>query len=318
MQLFSTTFPLFCFLIGGFLAKRCFKLSNAVSEGFNKLTYYVGMPAMIFRGIATFDFADTFRPDMVLHNLTVTGILFILVFGLSFLIRRKQTRGAFHLSAFRSNIGYIGLPVVQGFYGEEAMSRAAVINGFDSPYCVFLSIFSLSVFRMLQSEEKNGESGRKLLAKKLLSFLYNPFLIATVLGLLASYFGFDAMKVPVFSDLVEMCASLALPLALISIGFSISLPAVRHNLGALSAVCAIRLILAPTLGYLLGRFVFGFTGSELAFTSLLCGTPVSVSSFVLASEMDADSEFSASAIGISTLLSLFTLTILQFGLSAIT
>lgn len=317
MQLFSTTIPLFCFLIGGFLAKRFFRLPEAAAQGFNKLAYYVGMPAMIFKGIASFDFTDTFRPDMVAHNLCVTGLLFVLVFGLSFLVKRKQTRGAFHLSAFRSNIGYIGLPVVDGFYGEEAMSRAAVINGFDSPYCVFLSVFSLSVFRALQGGGGQTD-GRALLKQKLLSFLYNPFLIATVLGLLVSYFRIPVLSVPVFSELVEMCASLALPLALISIGTSVSLPAIRKNLAPLIAVCAVRLVAAPALAYLLGRFVFGFVGTELAFTALLCGTPVSVSSFVLAGEMDADREFSASAIGISTLLSLFTLTALQFVLTKLT
>ncbi len=316
MQLISTTVPLFCFLIGGFLVKRFLNLPTSVSNGFNKLAYYVGMPAMIFRGISSFDFTDTFRLDMVAHNLTVTGILFTVVFGLAFAVKRKQTRGAFHLSVFRSNIGYIGLPVVEGFYGEEAMSRAAIINGFDSPYCVFLSIFSLSIFRILQGGAKNQNSG-KLLLKKLLNFLYNPFLIATVLGLLASYFKVPVMQAPIVSDLIEMCASLALPLALISIGTSISLPAIKHSLGALGAVCAIRLVLAPIIGYLLGRFVFGFEGTELAFTSLLCGTPVSVSSYVLAVEMDADHEFSASAIGISTLLSLITLTVLQLILTSI-
>ena len=73
----------------------------------------------------------------------------------------------------------------------------------------------------------------------------------------------------------------------------------------------IRLVLAPALGFCLGRFVFGLAGTDLAIATLLTGTPVSVSSFVLAREMGADKDFSANAIGVSTLLSVLTLSILQ-------
>lgn len=315
MQILQTTIPLFCFLIGGFLAKRFLRLSDSVSGALNKLTYYVGMPAMIFKGIASFEFAATFRLDLVACNLAVTATLFVLVFALAFLLRQKTRRGAFHLSAFRSNIGYIGMPVVQGFYGDAALSQVAVINGFDSPFCVFLSIFSLSVFRSLQGEDGDRAGARRLLAKNLLAFLYNPFLLATVLGLIVSYFRIPVMELPIAADCILMCADIALPLALISIGMSISLPALRHGAAALLSVCAIRLLLAPVIGYLFGRFLFGFAGVDLALTTLLCGTPVSVSSFVLASEMGADKNFSASAIGLSTLLSLITLSLLHLTLT---
>lgn len=311
MALLSVTFPLFCFLIGGMCLRRFARLSEDVIDALSKLTYYVGMPALIFRNIASFDFQSTFRPDMVAHNLLTATILFVLLFGAAFLVKPKTLRGAFHLSGFRANIGYIGLPVVNGFYGEQALSRAAVINGFESPYCVVLSILSLSVFRALQGTPQTGEKSGKLLLKNLIAFLYNPFLIATLLGLVCAYYRLPVATAPVLSELLAMTSAIALPLALLSIGASIRPAALKKGKAALISICAVRLMIAPAIGYVLGRFVFGFAGTDLAMTTLLCGTPVSVSSFVLASELSADKEFSAAAIGVSTLLSLVSLSALQ-------
>ncbi len=309
MEILSVTFPFFCFLVGGMLIKRFYHLSDEVASFVNRLAYYIAMPAMIFQGVSSFEFSESFRLDLVGHNLLTTGILYGVFFGASFLVRPKTRRGAFHLSVFRSNVGYIGIPVVQGFYGDEAVGRVAVVNGFDTPYCIFLSVISLSVFRALDGQSPAGE-GKKLI-RKLLAFFYNPFFLATLFGLCASYFKIPVVGAPVVGDLIRMCASMAMPLALISIGLGISFHSMKRQIPALALICAIRLILAPAFGYLLARNVFALTGTDLAIAVLLTGTPVSVSSFVLAREMGADKEFSANAIGVSTLLSVLTLSLLQ-------
>lgn len=309
MNILSVTLPFFCFLVGGVLLKRFWRLSEEVVSSLSRLTYYIAMPAMIFQGVSSFAFEESFRLDLVGHNLATTGILFCVFFGISILVRPKERRGAFHLSAFRSNIGYIGIPVSRGFYGDQAVGRVAVVNGFDTPFCIFLSVISLSVFRALQGEKGSGTG--KALTKKLIAFFYNPFFLATLLGLLASYFRIPVMDAPVIGDLILLCASMAMPLALLSIGLGISFRSMKRQIPALIAICAIRLILAPALGYVLGRYVFSLSGTDLAIATLLTGTPVSVSSFVLAREMGADKDFSANAIGVSTLVSVLTLTGLQ-------
>ncbi len=312
MSILKITVPIFLFLLVG-VAGRHMGLIGAETRNFlNKLIYYIGMPCLIFKGIASFDFTDTFRIDMVGHNLLTTGIIFTLSFPLAFFVRNRRARGAFHMAAFRANQGYIGLPVLNGFYGTEAVSRAAVINGFDSPYCVFLSIFSLEIFRSLLHPDADRKKAARLLGRKLLDFLRNPFLIATLLGLACSYWRVPVMQVGIISEFLTMAGNIALPLALLSIGCSIELRRVREGAAALTGALLIRLVLAPAVGFALGYFAFGFRGTELGFTTLLTAMPVSVSSYVMAVEMEADDSFMATVIGLSTFASVVTLSVAQF------
>ena len=317
MSILKITVPIFAFLLIGVAGRRIALIGNETKNFLSKLIYYIGMPCLIFKGIASFNFTETFRIDMVGHNLLTTGIVFTLSFFAAFLVRDKHRRGAFHMAAFRANQGYIGLPVVNGFYGEEAVSRAAVINGFDSPYCVFLSIFSLEFFRSMLQKDHDRSKALRLLGSKLLDFLKNPFLIATVLGLACSYYRVPVMDVGIISEFLTMCGNIALPLALISIGCSIELKKAREGAAAIAAACGFRLLVAPLIGFCLGYFLFGFRGMELGFTTILTATPVSVSSYVMAGEMGTDDGFMATVIGVSTFLSVVTISVAQYLLTTL-
>lgn len=317
MEILSVTVPILLLVMAGYLLKVKGRISDDTRTFLSKLVYYFAFPAMTFRSIVSFDFAGTFRIKLVACNLLVTGSISVVTFLLAFLIRERRKRGSFHMGCFRSNQGYMGLPLIQGFYGQQAMSRAAVVNGFDSLLVILLSVFALEIFRGGKPEGKPASGTLGILGKKLAAFAVNPFIVSSVLGLLFSYFNIPVLKIGILDELLKMAGGMALPLALVSIGCSVEIRHLKENLKLIMEVGFIKLILMPVTAFVLAWTAFGFRGVDLGMSVILLATPSSVSSYVMACEMDADGELSAAIIGFTTFASVLTITVIQLLLKAV-
>jgi Predicted permeases len=311
MEILSITVPIFIFLVAGYLMGRKNIITGETKTFLSRFVYYFAFPAMTFRSIVSFDFAGTFRLKLVIANLSVTTIVFVFTFILAFAIRNRFKRGAFNMACFRSNQGYMGLPVVTGFYGTEAMSRAAVINGFDSPLVIILSVFALEIFK---GSKKRDDSRRiaAVIGEKMLSFISNPFIISSFLGLILSYYKVPVLKISILDKFLETASSMALPLSLISVGCSIEVRNLKKDLKLVLGASSIKLLVMPVLALVLGYYFFDLRGADLGMIVILAATSTSVSSYVMSCEMGTDGELNAAIIGFTTLLSALTVTIIQF------
>lgn len=314
MEILAITVPIFIFVAMGYILKQKNIITVDTRTFLSKLVYYFAFPLMVFRSIVSFDFASTFRLNLVAHNITVTCMVFIITFAAAFLIRDRRKRGAYHMSCFRTNQGYMGLPIVNGFYGDEAMSRAAVVNGFDSPVVIILSVLALEVFR--GKSPANGISGSKspggIIGEKLKAFITNPFILSSVFGLALSYFKVPVLQIGIIDQFLSTAGGMALPLALISIGCSIEAVHLKKNIKLVLQAASVKLLAMPAIAFVLAWFVFNFRGVDLGMSVILTAMPSSVSSYVMALEMGADEELSAAIIGITTLVSVVTISLVQY------
>lgn len=305
MEILAVTLPIFIFVAAGYLGRKKGLIGDETKNFLSKTVYYLAMPSLIIRSILSFDFTDTFRLDLVAHNLLVTSIFCVITFVAAFVIKDRRKRGSFNMSCFRSNQGYIGLPLVNGFYGTEAMSKTAVINGFDSPFVVLLSVLTLEIFR------KNKDINKR----KFIAFLTNPLVISAFGSLLLSYFKVPLLDIKVLDEFFKIAGYMALPLALLSIGASIRVSRIRDYLSIILTAASIKLLLMPFVAYILAVSVFKFTGEDLGLSVILTATPTSVSSYIMAVEMDADEELMAGSIGFTTFASVITISVIKFLLS---
>jgi len=135
------------------------------------------------------------------------------------------------------------------------MSRAAVVNGFDSPLAVILSAVALEGLG-----DRRGGSWLKVFLRKLGGLATNPLVISAVGGLLVSYFRVPVLKVGILDELLSLLAATSLPLALLSIGCSIELGSLKKNL---------RLVLAVTA--VMGLLLFILDGALVWLVNLITG-----------------------------------------------
>jgi predicted permease len=101
---------------------------------------------------------------------------------------------------------------------------------------------------------------------------------------------------------------LALPLALLIIGASLSFDMVRSRLKAVLSCGLLKLILLPGIGFALYR-LFNVMPEAYLPGIILLGSPTATVTYVMAREMQGDSEFAVATISLNTLLSAATYTI---------
>jgi malate permease and related proteins len=307
MQVLSITIPIFLIIAAGYILRRKGVITLEIKDFLSRFVYYAAFPALTFRSIVSFDFSRTLNMRLVGANLATTAAMFIMSFAAVLLVRDARKRGALHMGCFRSNQGYLGLPVINGFYGAEAMSRAAVVNGFDSPLAILLSAIALETY----GPGCKGSRFRAFLTK-LAGLAANPIVLSAMLGLLLSCLQVPVLKFGMLDQLLALLGGTSLPLALLSIGCSIEIRSIRNNLRPVLAVIAAKLLLMPLLGFLLSWFVFKLRGTDLGVNVILTAMPSSVSSYIMACEMETDADLMASIIGISTFMSILSISIIQW------
>jgi len=97
--------------------------------------------------------------------------------------------------------------------------------------------------------------------------------------------------------------------ALITLGVQLSQTKVRQSLSRLGWALGLRLLIAPCIAAALVP-VFGFKGQEATIMIVSSSFPTAVNTALIAHEFNADSQFAAAAVFYSTLLSMFTVTLL--------
>ncbi|EDY18979.1 putative permease [Chthoniobacter flavus Ellin428] len=97
--------------------------------------------------------------------------------------------------------------------------------------------------------------------------------------------------------------------ALITLGVQLSQTKVRQSLPRLGWALGLRLLIAPGIAAALVP-IFGFKGQEATIMIVSSSFPTAVNTALIAHEFNADSQFAAAAVFYSTLLSMFTVTLL--------
>lgn len=321
MQILAITIPIFLFVAIGYFSRMKGLINEDTRNFLSRLIYYFTFPALTFRSIVSFDFALTFKLNLVVCNFLVTAIVFLFTFSIAFLIQNNFKRGAFNMSCFRSNQGYMGLPVIDGFYGEQAMSKAAIINGFDTLTVIILSVLSLGIYngtKLSRNSSENGDIKQKLIyilrneGLRFLGFITNPFVLSAFLGLVFAYYKIPVLQVRVLDQFLLMASNVSLPMALVLIGCSVDVKHLKNNLKLVIYTSLIKLLVMPVIAYFLAYYAFHLRGTELGLSVMITAMPSAVSTYVMAAEMNTDAELSATIIGFTTFLSVITISLIQF------
>jgi hypothetical protein len=300
MNIVTTIIPIFAIIILGFFAHSIGFIQAQFLGPANRLVYYMAIPAMIFRSISKASFKSQFNIKVVV----ITCIAVLTVFGFSWLFSfiikiKKKRKGSFIQSSFHGNLGYIGLAVAYYYLGDKGFVRAGIIAGFIMILQNFLAVVTLQSCSADISTKKN----RLNLIWKILG---NPVILSAMAGILFSAAG---IPIPlVIKRILDIISGLALPMALLLIGASLSLRSVRVNLLPALGSSMIKLILLPGIGFAL--YLFLNTGLRNFVPALiLLASPTATITYVMAKELGGDTDFSVTAISISTILSAITFSI---------
>ena len=207
--------------------------------------------------------------------------------------------GTFIQTAFHGNLGYIGLAVAYYFFGNEGFVRASIIAGFIMILQNFLAVVALQL-----NSEDTTVTGNKL--GIVLRILGNPVILSAMAGILFSLTG---LRVPLVIDRsLDILSGLALPMALLVIGASLSFELMQLQILRVLSSSLMKLIVLPGLGLILYR-LFGLSLQDYLPGLILLASPTATISYVMAKEINGDTNFAVAAISTSTILSSVTFSV---------
>ncbi len=293
MPVIETIAPIFLIIIFGYAIQRKGFLTGQFISEVNRFVFLFPLPVLIFTGIVKSSTKDV-SPANILSVIVPTLVIFALSLLLGMTLKLKHGRlGTFVQTTFHGNVSYIGLAVLFYMLGEEGLKKGSILIGL-----LILVNNTLAIAVLLWASRQHTN-----VLKALLSIVKTPVIIATFLGIIVLY-----LKIPIPTVLFKgmgILANIALPMALIIIGASITIGTIR-NAFRLSAVISFLKLIALPCSSLFFCKVFSIPDRDALAGILLLATPAATTSYILAHELDGDTALASSAVTFSTLVSPFT------------
>ncbi len=282
-----------CF-IAGMLLHRLKRMPDNAPATLNSFIIHVSLPALTLLYI---------HPLKLSNDVLLVGLMAWLVFGLSagffWLIGRwlklpRATVGALILVGGLGNTSFFGLPMVEAFYGKEALTTAIIADQLGSFFA--LSILGITVAGIYSSGRPSTAEILKRIA------LFPPF-IALLIALLL---------IPVdyadwFTVLLKRLGDTLAPLALLSVGLQLRFGHIAGNGRNLALGLLFKLVLAPLAIYMLYVQLLGAQGQAIQVTLFEAAMPPMITAAIVASEHDLDPMLANLMVAVGLLVSFATL-----------
>lgn len=305
--------PIIGLIALGYLLHRVGFLDDDFLSTGNRMVFNVCLPVMLFLNIYDISSIDQLRWDIVAYCLVIITILF----GLGWLAcllttQNPKQRGVIWQCFFRSNFAIIGLPLAQSLGGDAGAAMAAVLSAFCIPAFNIYGVVALTAY----SDKK------KTFASVIKSVFVNPLTIGVSAGIVALLIRAAQQSIwgsVVFSlerdtaflyKIGNNLKAIASPLALIVLGGQCKFSVVKGMLKEISVSVFARVVLAPLValaGLVLLGHVIPYGNGEIAALIALFGSPVAVTSAIMAANMNNDGQLATQLVVWTSVLSVATI-----------
>lgn len=307
----NAVLPIVLMIALGYLLKRLKILTPEFLSVGNKVVYRFLLPILLFYNIYNIEDFTAIDWGFVLYALVGIAVVFALAIPLYCLFTKDNgQRGALIQSAFRSNYAIIGIPLATALFGAKGAAAASLMSAFTIPMFNALAVVTLSIFN------KNDEKARINVGKILLGIVTNPLIIGVVSGLAVlgirallnlGDVSFRLTDVGFLYSAIKSLGAAATPLALIILGGQFQFASVKTLWKPIVLATVVRTVIVPAAALLLAGVIFkNLAGEYYATYVAVFGTPVAVSSAVLAKEMGGDDELAGQLVVWTTVVSSVT------------
>ena len=297
----NATVPIFLVMIvGGILRKL-----NIIDEHFanvaNKFVFVVTLPLMVFSDLAAADFRAEFDPKFVIYCMAVTLLSICTIWVLTeIFMKEEDSKGSFVQGAYRSSAAILGMAFIKNMYRDTGMAPLMIIAAVP-----LYNIFAVIILTV----KAKGNKGRVNFRKTFINILKNPIIIGIFAGVLFSVLG---IRMPnILTKTVNMIGDMTTPLALICIGATFEGRKAIKKLVPTCIATALKLVILPAL-FLPVAILLGFRNQEMMAIVIMLGSPTTISSYIMAKNMNNDGNLTSNVIVITTLMSSITLTMWIF------
>ncbi len=263
----------------------------------SRTSYFLLVPCFVFDIISKVDIKIAKAGQMILY----AGLTHIIVAMAAFLLakllkRSREATAAFVIIATFGNVGNLGLSLIDFRMGLAAQTSATIY---------FITIMMLSFVICVGISSWTRGTG----LSAVLSVFKTPALIATVPALF--FYGSD-FEAPLFlSRITGLLGRAMIPVMLVTLGVQLSSLGKFNFSFDVVIVSSLSLIAAPFIAFGLS-FIFSLSEMEIRSGILQAGMPAAILGSIIAIEYDIMPKFVTTAVLVTTMLSIVTLTILLY------
>jgi predicted permease len=282
-----------CFTVGILLrkSKRMPVNTSAVLNGF---ILHISVPALTLRYLHQIKFEPSLLLIVAMPwvQFAIAAVFFMYVGRWMKLAR--STIGALMLTGGMANTAFFGLPMVEAYYGQQAIPTAILIDQLGS--FLVLSILGVTVAGIYSSDRPNA----KKIIRRIITF---PPFIALCTALIVI-----SMEYPIWlNEVLKRLGDTLAPLALVSVGFQLRLAHVSGNQRELTLGLAFKLLIAPLVFYFLYVLLIGVHGESIEVTIFESAMPPMITAAILSAEHDLDPQLANLMVAIGLIVSFVTL-----------
>ncbi len=297
MAVVTTIIPIFFLILLGWYSRRRGVMTPEFLGPANRLVFYLAIPAMIFRSISKASLKSEFHAAVLGVTLSAVVVIYLVTWwGCVLLKLPRKKRGTFIQSVSHGNLGYIGLAVAFYYLGEKGLVKASLVAGF---MMILQNTLSVIVLQVNSPQEASRHGFRHTLTK----VMGNPVILSALAGIA---FSASDLTMPLVADRsLQLISQMALPLALLVIGASLSFGLIRRETMLVWVSGLLKLLILPAIGW--GGFVLlSISPGDYLPALILLASPTATIVYVMGSEMFGDPDLATATISMSTLASALT------------
>lgn len=252
-------------------------------EFVTRLTMTLSVPCLIFVALMTADIDPQALGSLAMASFLAYGIVSIIFLGIVKL--RNLSISTYLAPLVFGNTGNLGLPLALFAFGEEGLSYAVVV----------FAVMAILSFTIGVWVVAGGGSLTRVVKE--------PVVAATFLGAL---FFWQGWQTPIFlTNALDLIGQMAIPIMLITLGVAIARLETR-DMGRAVWLSAIKVVICAGAAFAAARW-FGLPPIPSAVLIVQVGTPVAVTSYLLAEKYGHEAQPVAGLVVASTLLSVISL-----------
>jgi malate permease and related proteins len=298
-------FLILIYLAIGALLRRTSLMPENTATVLNAYVLYVAFPALILKSLPGLSFSMALLiPALTPWILLLISVVLVLQLARWLHWSREET-GALLIIVPLGNTSFLGYPLVEAFFGSDAIPYALVYDQMGSFFA--LTIYA-TIVAALYSPLMN-RPGTGALIRKILTF---PSFIALIVGLLLLVLNVE--KPALASSAIDNIAATLVPVVMVAVGFQLSFRFDTREISPLLCGLGIKLLLMPLLAWLIWSLP-GQRGPAVDVSVFQAAMPSMISAGAVASMAGLAPRLVSGVIGIGILCSLITLPVIYWILS---
>lgn len=294
--------PFFGLMFLGFGAGKWLRIPDQGLAGLQLFILYFALPALFFSLISNTPIEQLGEWRFILATTSATLILFALGFLVGMIVTRRNVAEATMqgLAASYANNGYMAPGLALAAFGPAAAVPTALVFCFDNLLMFTLAPIGVSIGR-------HDGAGPGTIALRVIRRVFtHPFIIATILGVIAAALHFGPPG-PI-DHLLELLSNAAAPCALFTLGIVLAKQPLKRLPVDLPILIVLKLVGHPLLTWVMLSLFGNFEPLWVYTAVLIASLPMATNVFVIAQQYGVWVNRASSAVLISTVVAVFSVT----------